>query len=191
MDTTDPRIRRSRAAIMDSALELFVEHGANGVTVEAVSQKSGVAKTTIYRHWASRDDLLADVFRQFDHALAKPEPDQTALEVLQAQAGDLTRTLSRPDWQRALPSLLDVARRSAEFAALHDTMAPGSGSMSAAISRAMDEGLFPGAEHAGEIMVQIVGPLTLAAIFAPETLTPNFASDLVIRLVRGYGGPPS
>ena len=54
---------------MGSVVNLVVVGGLPAVTVEAVSSRSGVAKTTIYRHWSSREDLLADVLSS-----ALPEP---------------------------------------------------------------------------------------------------------------------
>jgi AcrR family transcriptional regulator len=173
---------------MKTAVALFVEFGANGVTMEAVAARAGVGKTTIYRHWHTRDLLLSDVFRQFDHAFTTPHDGLTAIDILRLQARELAATLATPAWQQALPALLDVARRSDEFADLHLSPVTRGGSMSLAIRRGMEEGLFPGAHDAGELLAQIVGPLTVAAIFAPETLTDAFATDLVTRLVRGYGG---
>ena len=57
----DPRVARSRAAVISAATELLVDAGPNAVTIDAIVARSGVAKSTIYRHWASRDDVLLDV----------------------------------------------------------------------------------------------------------------------------------
>ena len=54
----DPRVQRSRAAIVNAARELLVDSGAAAVTVEAVLQKSGVARATLYRHFPSGHDVL-------------------------------------------------------------------------------------------------------------------------------------
>lgn len=45
--------------IMQSALEILRVHGPHRVTVEAVAALSGVAKTTIYRRYANREEILA------------------------------------------------------------------------------------------------------------------------------------
>ncbi len=45
----DPRVPRSRRAVLAAALELMVERGVFATTIDAVSERSGVAKTTIYR----------------------------------------------------------------------------------------------------------------------------------------------
>jgi AcrR family transcriptional regulator len=105
-EARDPRLVRSRAAVLDAVLELLVEGGPNAVTVEAVAQRSGVAKTTIYRQWSSRDDLVADVIGEVAASPPAPPPDmafEPALRSLMrascAQAGD-------DRLRRAFPALL-------------------------------------------------------------------------------------
>jgi AcrR family transcriptional regulator len=43
--------------ILRTALEVLAERGVRGLTVEGVAARSGVAKTTIYRRWRSKEDL--------------------------------------------------------------------------------------------------------------------------------------
>lgn len=49
----DARVRHSREIVMATTYELLAEEGLAGVTVDAIARRSGVAKTTIYRHWAA------------------------------------------------------------------------------------------------------------------------------------------
>lgn len=51
------RRQRSEKAILDAAAQLIAESGIDGLTMEGVAARSGVAKTTIYRRWADKDDL--------------------------------------------------------------------------------------------------------------------------------------
>lgn len=53
-----PRNPDTDAAILTAALEEFSEQGHEGMTVEAVAIRAGVGKATIYRRWASKDDLV-------------------------------------------------------------------------------------------------------------------------------------
>ena len=46
-------------AILQAALELFVEHGIAGASIERIAKRAGVAKTSVYRRWSSREALLA------------------------------------------------------------------------------------------------------------------------------------
>jgi len=53
-----PRSSETDERIRAAALRLLHDHGPKAVTVEAVAAGSGVAKTTIYRRYTDRDDLL-------------------------------------------------------------------------------------------------------------------------------------
>src|SRR6202034_3827583 len=55
----DPRVARTRAAVLGAAIDLLAERGYSGFSVEGVVERTGIAKTTLYRHWPTRDDLLA------------------------------------------------------------------------------------------------------------------------------------
>ena len=60
----DPRVERSRQAILEATLQLLARDGDVGsLTVEAVAARSGVAKTTIYRHWPTKQALVVDAVR--------------------------------------------------------------------------------------------------------------------------------
>jgi AcrR family transcriptional regulator len=48
----------ARERILDTAYELFSRHGIRAVGVDAIIQQSGVARMTLYRHFASKDALV-------------------------------------------------------------------------------------------------------------------------------------
>src|SRR2546422_1958694 len=54
------RSARVRQAVLDAAFAELGEKGYGGLNIEAVAQRSGVAKTTVYRRWPTRDELVAD-----------------------------------------------------------------------------------------------------------------------------------
>ncbi len=49
----------ARQRILVTAGELFYEHGFQAIGVDLIVRRSGVAKTTLYRHFPSKDDLIA------------------------------------------------------------------------------------------------------------------------------------
>src|SRR2546427_13026182 len=53
------RSARVRQAVLDAAFAELGEKGYGGLSIEAVAQRSGVAKTTVYRRWPTRDELVA------------------------------------------------------------------------------------------------------------------------------------
>ncbi|HEX9122722.1 MAG TPA: TetR/AcrR family transcriptional regulator [Actinomycetota bacterium] len=54
-----PRSARADRAILEAALAAFVEQGFDGMSIEGVAERAGVGKTTIYRRWASKEELVA------------------------------------------------------------------------------------------------------------------------------------
>jgi AcrR family transcriptional regulator len=54
------RSARVRRAVLDAAFAELGEKGYSGLSIEAVALRSGVAKTTVYRRWPTRDELVAD-----------------------------------------------------------------------------------------------------------------------------------
>ena len=67
--TSAERVGSACQRILDTAAGLFYEHGFHAVGVDLVIERAGVAKTTLYRHFASKDDLivayLTDADEQF------------------------------------------------------------------------------------------------------------------------------
>jgi AcrR family transcriptional regulator len=54
------RDENARIAVLHAADDLLVERGFNGLTIEGIAARAGVAKQTIYRWWPSKVDVLLD-----------------------------------------------------------------------------------------------------------------------------------
>jgi AcrR family transcriptional regulator len=53
-----PRSTEADEAILAATLKLVAEHGVAGTTIEGVAAEAGVGKTTIYRRWESKTELI-------------------------------------------------------------------------------------------------------------------------------------
>jgi AcrR family transcriptional regulator len=62
----DPRMARSRKAMLDAARDLLLREGPAGVTHQRVAQQAGVGRATAYRHWPRTDQLLLDAMSLVD-----------------------------------------------------------------------------------------------------------------------------
>src|SRR5262245_64735340 len=63
--TTDSNERiPPRQRILSAAAELFYRHGIRAVGVEAIAEAAGTNKMTLYRHFASKDELVAEYLRE-------------------------------------------------------------------------------------------------------------------------------
>ena len=56
----DPRMARTRARAVEATLELAAESGLHACTFDAVSERSGIARSTLYRHWNNQSELVMD-----------------------------------------------------------------------------------------------------------------------------------
>jgi AcrR family transcriptional regulator len=54
----DPRRAQTREIVLSASLKLLLEEGLDAVTVARVHRSTGVARTTIYRQWPTRTDLV-------------------------------------------------------------------------------------------------------------------------------------
>jgi TetR/AcrR family transcriptional repressor of mexJK operon len=54
----DPRVARSRGLILDAAIAAFHENGYDGVSVEIVAERAGVAKRTVYNIYGDKEALF-------------------------------------------------------------------------------------------------------------------------------------
>jgi AcrR family transcriptional regulator len=72
-----------RTAILDATRELLAEGGVHGLTVEGVAARAGVAKTTIYRRWRSKDELaLAVLLDMVEQIVEVPDLGDTRAELV-------------------------------------------------------------------------------------------------------------
>ena len=67
----------ARAKMLGAAADLVLDAGVDGFSVDEVARRSGVAKTTIYRHFPSAKELLVAALDQF--MTAPPTPDTGSL----------------------------------------------------------------------------------------------------------------
>lgn len=179
VDEGDKRVQRSMKAVLAATFKLLAEEGLSGVTVDEVAKRSGVAKTTIYRHWPSRNALLLAACSNLG---ARPEaPDTGSFRGdLGALLTNMARRLRSERWASILPSIIDAAERDPELAEVHarlhaDFMAP----LYAIIERAKSKGELPRERDASHVVASVVGPLFYRRWFSRQPLDEAFVQGLV------------
>lgn len=61
--------------VLRATLELVAERGIDATSMDAVSQRSGVSKATIYKHWADKDALILEMMADFAGLRDRPKFD--------------------------------------------------------------------------------------------------------------------
>jgi AcrR family transcriptional regulator len=151
--------------VLTAATELLVENGPRGVTVDAVTERSGVAKSTIYRHWPSQTALLVDVIRANIPPFPEIDPALDFESSLRSYMSALVDTLRDPHWRRIMPALFLLKRQIEE---LDEISSSDTEERLSAFHRlvglGVDEGRVPADLDPHLLMSTLVGPLVFAVL---------------------------
>lgn len=116
-----PLSNSARAKALAAAQEVIAEFGVDGFTVDAVAKASGVAKTTIYRHWESGNALLFDSIDCMITPFPTPNTGSLA-DDLQAFMEAVLPIVSDHTMQQTMMGIVSKASTDPEFSALHQSM---------------------------------------------------------------------
>lgn len=109
------QLGRTTRAILDATAALLAESGYRALTIEQISQRSGVARSSIYRRWRNTAELAIDAF---DTALGPnpPVPDEGDIRSdLVLLYKRFIRILERPIWRSVLPSIIEASQTDSRF----------------------------------------------------------------------------
>jgi TetR/AcrR family transcriptional repressor of mexJK operon len=164
----DPRVVRSRAAVVEAARTLFLRHGYAGTTMDEIASLAGLTKRTVYNNYGDKDALftqiLADVLA-YAEAFARGLHEEFTAGVtaanLRATLHDLGRRLAlgivRPEVIALRRLLIGEARSFPALGAEYFDRAPGQ------VLEALTSGF---AHLARRGLLRITDPRRAAAQFA-------------------------
>ena len=176
----DPRVERSRRAVLEAAGQLLLEGGLPSFNIEAIVERSGVARSTIYRHWDSRRELLLATFEHLLPPPADPDVNGTLRERLLALAEAHARRLRDAPWAAAIPMLLDAAARDPELSGVRERLVEeNAGPTRRTLELAIEQGELPPDTDVDEAIAQIAGPMVFRHLIVGEPTDAAFARRLV------------
>ncbi|EFE77668.1 TetR family transcriptional regulator [Streptomyces sp. CS149] len=118
MSATDPKATRTGrprstaadAAILDATRESLVDLGWSKLTMSDVATRAGVAKTTLYRRWAGKNELVVDAVAVLFDELELPDRGSLAADV-QGVVLQFAALLERPEARTALMAVVAESTR--------------------------------------------------------------------------------
>jgi len=185
---------RVESAILDNALELFATGGPAAASFDAIAERAGVSRTTIYRRWRTRDDLLvaalqrlrqeneagvedwaerplAEVIGAFEQLTVAALVDACSVGLLrQMVALDTKSPIKRQYWSTIVQPRRDVFSQMIVTARSRGELAPG-----------VDPEL---------LQDQLGGALLYRALMCPDALDADEAQRYVRRLLETLGLKP-
>ncbi|WP_431971053.1 TetR/AcrR family transcriptional regulator [Nocardia sp. bgisy134] len=129
---------RNQQRIVAAARELFAEHGLE-ITLDDVAEKAGVGVGTVYRRFANKKELIAEVFEQHigefavaaEEAAQHPDPWLGVVQFFEYACRHLANNRGFSE------VMLELEEDPGRFAALRDRIKP---TVAAVIDRARDAG---------------------------------------------------
>jgi AcrR family transcriptional regulator len=189
----DPRVARTHDAVIKAAQDLLVEGGPAALTVDGVVARSGVAKSTVYRHWATRDDLVVAVLMSCVPELR--EPDDADFEgALLGLVQQMLGIVQEEHWRRFLPSLMLLSQEADKYAEVDRSMKESQLAVIGDVLRlGVAEGVLPDSvlddlETATNLLV---GPILMAGLTGATFLDDDFARQAAHQFVAGQARVPS
>jgi AcrR family transcriptional regulator len=180
------RSARIRDAVLAATAEVLAEAGYDGLSIEAVAARAGVHKTTVYRRWPTKAELIAETTRERSQQYV-PVPDTGSL------AGDLT-ALARAvvgnigseigtNMTRTLVAASSTSREVAEVTAAF--WAERLDLTAGIIDRAIERGELPARSDAHLILETLIGPLYVRLLLTGEPIDASFADRVAALVAAG------
>ena len=183
-----PRSERARKAILEAAAELLLARGLSAVSMDAVAERAGVSKATIYRWWPTKETLALDALYT-EWAAVRPLARDTG-----SLRGDLLSLLrpwarlagSRP-YGRVVAALLTEAQTDPVFAAEYRQrfVEPRREQGREILRRAIERGEIPADTKVEVALDLLYGPLYHRLLHGHAPLNDRFVRDVVDTVLNG------
>ena len=106
----DPRLNATRSHALKAALNLLQEEGVLAVTHSAVSARTGISRSTLYRHWPKLEELRNAAFaRAATGPKSVPRTNGPLKTDLIWILGHLMTALNETPWGKIAPQVIAVA----------------------------------------------------------------------------------
>ncbi len=171
---------------MAATQELMSEEGIVGFSVDEVSRRSGVSKTTIYRHWPSRSALLMDACSHLDTWPEQADTGSLRGDVI-ALAAYVAHKMQSSRRATVFPSVIDAAEHDPDMACLLAEMhAQFLVPFIATAERARQRGELPPDSDPAAFADTFLAPFFYRRWFSRQPLDEAFVQGVI----RSMVGPP-
>jgi AcrR family transcriptional regulator len=183
----NPQVVRSRAAAMSSARDILFGDGWDAVTHAEVAERSGVGRTTLYRHWPTIDQLLRDVLLA-ECSMSHPEPSGNTQADLVAELDAFRDQLQDPEMERVMVTIMDRASVNPEFAQLRDAMYRAcSQALAGIVRKAKAAGQVDADLDVVQAVAELAGPLVFQQFVGHKQVGRTFIERVVESFLQAHG----
>ena len=182
-----PRDRAAQAAILRAAIELTREVGYDALAIDAVAARAGVGKATIYRHWPSKEELLAEAVEAIVRSAAPADTGKVEDDLM-----ILMRSTMRMYQDPATPPLLSgFIAAMARSPLIAERIRNGFvGVRRAAMREALERGIRRGELEADtnvELALDLLsGSMLWRSLMSGESINEAYTREVVRRVLKAF-----
>lgn len=160
----DPRIVRTRAAVHEAGRELLVESGPAAVTHAAIASAARLSRTTLYKHWPTRVDLVHEICEA-----ARPRPavrphGDVRLDLVELVI-EVARDLTERDIRKIVASMVAQSQWDDDAREIQQAMIGlGISDLTTILDAAVETGQLPVGIDPARAANRLLGPLFFAAM---------------------------
>lgn len=170
--------------ILDVTLDLLSEVGFSGLTVDAVVARAKASKATVYRRWATKEELAIAAFDQLP--LIEIEETDNLNDDIIAYVEQYVQFVQTTPLNTVLPALVSEATHNPVLARkLQETVQRRRMSGVDLIRRAMLRGELPEQTDPDLVQELIIGPMLHRSFFYPDQLKPQDYAFFVPVILAG------
>jgi AcrR family transcriptional regulator len=180
------RTARVRSAVLQAALEELAEGGYAALTFESVARRAGVHKTTLYRRWGTRENLLLDAMLERGRELV-PIPDTGSLrEDLLEYGRAIAANVRAPEAEALVRAAASVGDSEAELAQATRRFWNARLDLAAEmVERAVARGEIPPQADPHAVVEAVVAPIYFRLLMSREELGEDFLERLAELVYQG------
>jgi TetR/AcrR family transcriptional regulator, regulator of autoinduction and epiphytic fitness len=183
----DPRVERSRRVILEAVLDELGTVGYGALTIEAVAARAGVGKSTIYRHWPGKLELVEDAFRTLKAPVVVPAQGSLRDRVV-AVIEQVACLVAESTYSTCMPALIDAAERDPKVRDFHSRFSSERRAVLVGMLRdAVRTGELPATADPELLADALVGPILLRRLMLAQPVGPEIARELVDQLLPASG----
>ena len=175
-----PRDPRTRTAILAAARALLERGGLTAVTIEAIAQKAGVSRPTIYRYWSNAPAVAMAAFLEATGAPEAAKSARTPLAALRAQLHAVADAFAAPTG-RSVAAMVAAAQSETELAKAfrHEFIARNRDATRLLLERCIEDGLVVPPPDIELTLDLIFGPLFYRLLMGHAPITRAFVDRLL------------
>jgi AcrR family transcriptional regulator len=175
-----PRDPRTRAAILTAARALLERGGLTAVTIEAIAQKAGVSRPTIYRYWSNAPAVAMAAFLEASGAPDAARSARTPLAALRGQLHAVADAFAAPTG-RSVAAMVAAAQSETELAKAfrHEFIARNRDATRLLLERCIEDRLVVPPADVELALDLIFGPLFYRLLMGHAPITRAFVDRLL------------